>query len=263
MSMTALDLLLHPVRLRIVNAMSGGRTLTTAQLCAHLTEISQATLYRHVGMLVEGGILEVDGEQQVRGTVERRYRLCQQRALVTADTAKSMSLEDHRHGFAAAMAALIAEFNAYLEQEGADPYADSVGYRQSALWLTEAECTDIIDEVRTTLVSRLTNKPSPERRPYLMSAILFPTEPRATRAAGGPSRSNDSVGRRSRQEGARPPAITQLAGSGGAQQVGDLPPVPRSHSPSRCTESHAHAHSLVPRAARACRRGDLSWRTRT
>ena len=192
MSMTALDLLLHPVRLRIVNAMSGGRTLTTAQLCAHLTEISQATLYRHVGMLVEGGILEVDGEQQVRGTVERRYRLCQQRALVTADTAKSMSLEDHRRGFAAAMAALIAEFNAYLEQEGADPYADSVGYRQSALWLTEAECTDIIDEVRTTLVSRLTNKPSPERRPYLMSAILFPTEPRAPRAAGGRSRSNDS-----------------------------------------------------------------------
>ena len=93
---------------------------------------------------------------------------------------------------AARKADLIAEFNAYLEQEGADPYADSVGYRQSALWLTEAECTDIIDEVRTTLVSRLTNKPSPERRPYLMSAILFPTEPRAPRAAGGRSRSNDS-----------------------------------------------------------------------
>ena len=192
MSMTVLDLLLHPVRLRIVNAMSGGRTLTTAQLCARLPEISQATLYRHVGMLVVGGILEVEGTQQVRGAVERRYRLCQQRAHVTADTAKSMSLEEHRHGFAAAMAALIAEFNAYLEQEDADPYADSVGYRQSALWLTEAECAGLIDEVRTTLVSRLTNEPSPERRPYLMSAILFPTEPRATRAAAGRSRSKDS-----------------------------------------------------------------------
>lgn len=192
MSMTVLDLLLHPVRLRIVNAMSGGRRLTTAQLCARLPEISQATLYRHVGMLVLGGILEVDGEQQVRGAVERRYRLCQQRARVTADTARSMSLEEHRHGFAAAMAALIAEFNAYLEQEGADPYADSVGYRQSALWLTETECAGLIDEVRTTLVSRLKNEPSPERRPYLMSAILFPTEPRAPRAAGGRSRSKDS-----------------------------------------------------------------------
>ena len=31
-----------------------------------------------------------------------------------------MSLEDHRHGFAAAMATLLADFNAYLDREHAD-----------------------------------------------------------------------------------------------------------------------------------------------
>ena len=30
------ELLLHPVRLRIVHALSGGRTVTTAELCARL-----------------------------------------------------------------------------------------------------------------------------------------------------------------------------------------------------------------------------------
>ena len=40
-----------------------------------------------------------------------------------------MSLDDHRRGFAAAMAVLIAEFNAYLAREGANPPADSVSYR--------------------------------------------------------------------------------------------------------------------------------------
>jgi hypothetical protein len=39
----------------------------------------------------------------------------------------------HRRGFAAAMAALIAEFNAYLDRDGADPAADSVSYRQGTL----------------------------------------------------------------------------------------------------------------------------------
>ena len=191
MSMTVLDLLLHPVRLRIVNAMSGGRTLTTAQLGARLREIPQATLYRHVGMLVDGGILEVDGEVQVRGTVERRYRLSQERARITPDMAKSMSLEQHRYGFATAMATLIAEFNAYLEQEAADPYADSVGYRRFALWLTEAECIGLIDEVSASLLAFSKNEPTPERRPYLVSTILFPTEARAPHAAGGRSRSKE------------------------------------------------------------------------
>src|SRR6185312_13615775 len=73
--MDPVELLLHPVRLRIVHALSGGRTVTTAQLCARMPDVSQATVYRHVGLLTDAGILEVAGEQRVRGFVERSYRL--------------------------------------------------------------------------------------------------------------------------------------------------------------------------------------------
>src|SRR5262245_18674835 len=62
---------------------------------------------------VEGGLLEVAGEERVRGAVERRYRLHRARAAIDADAAASMSLDDHRHGFAAAVAGLVAEFDAY------------------------------------------------------------------------------------------------------------------------------------------------------
>jgi hypothetical protein len=41
-----------------------------------------------------------------------------------------VTVDDHRRGFAAAMAALVAEFNAYLDDEDADPLGDLVGYRQ-------------------------------------------------------------------------------------------------------------------------------------
>ena len=81
-------------------------------------------------LLAEAGRLEVVDEQRVHGAVERRYRLRRERTVIEADAAASMSLEDHRHGFAAAMAALIAEFNAYLDRDHADPTADSVSYRQ-------------------------------------------------------------------------------------------------------------------------------------
>jgi DNA-binding transcriptional ArsR family regulator len=174
--MDTLELLAHPVRLRIVHAMRGGRTLTTSQLCARMPDVSNATMYRHVGLLADGGVLEVEGEQRVRGAVERRYRLRQERAVIDADMVASLSLEDHRRGFAAAMAALLAEFNAYLDRDHADPVADSVGYRQHALWLSQDELTEMISELRSAIVPRMQNGPAPDRAQYLLSPILFPIE---------------------------------------------------------------------------------------
>ncbi|MFE0380533.1 helix-turn-helix domain-containing protein [Streptomyces inhibens] len=182
--MDMVDLLLHPVRLRIVHTMTGGRTLTTAQLCDLLPDVSKATVYRHVGLLADAGILEVESEQRVRGAVERRYRLNRARSIIDADTAASISLDDHRRGFAVAMAALLAEFNAYLDRGHADPTADLVGYRQHALWLSRDELTEMIGEMRSVIVSRMGNAPSPERTRHLISPILFPAEERPPGATG-------------------------------------------------------------------------------
>ena len=49
--MEILELLLHPIRIRIVNAFSGDRSRTTSQVCARLPDVSQATVYRHVALL--------------------------------------------------------------------------------------------------------------------------------------------------------------------------------------------------------------------
>src|SRR4029079_18689449 len=109
--MDTVELLLHPVRLRIVHAMSGGRNINTSQLLARMPDVSKATMYRQVSLLVEGGILAVEGEQRVVGVVERRYRLNQPRLVIDPDTAAMASLEDYRRAFAVAMAALLGEFN--------------------------------------------------------------------------------------------------------------------------------------------------------
>jgi len=178
-----LDLLLHPVRLRIVYALSGERVRTTADLCASLPDVPKTTVYRHVGLLAEGGVLEVADEQRVRGAVERHYRLRQDRTVIDAEAGASMSLDDHRHGFAAAMAALHAEFNAYLDRPGAHPHADLVAYRQGILWLSEDEMTELLGELRALYVARAANQPAPGRSPRLISVIQFPTGAPAQPAA--------------------------------------------------------------------------------
>lgn len=172
--MDTLELLAHPVRLRIVQAMAGGRVVTTAELCDRISDVHKATVYRHVGLLADAGILEVDGEHRVRGAVERRYRLRGERVVVDAGTVASMSPQDHRRAFAAAMAALIAEFNVYLGQDHADPVADLVGYRQHVVWLSQDERAAMIDLLRAAIVPNLRNEPAPHRTPHLLSPILFP-----------------------------------------------------------------------------------------
>lgn len=118
----------------------------------------------------------MEGEQRVHGAVERRYPLRRDRAVIGQEAAASMSLEEHRHGFAAAMAGLLAEFNAYLDREHADPAADLVGYWQIALWLTRDELAELISQVQGVVMSKAGNEPAPGRNHYLLSPILFPIE---------------------------------------------------------------------------------------
>jgi hypothetical protein len=87
-----------------------------------------------------------------------------------------MSLDEHRRGFAVAMAVLIAEFNAYLDQKHADPTADSVGYRQIPLWLNQDELAEVIGGIHNLILSRMSNEPTPDRSLHLPGPILFPIE---------------------------------------------------------------------------------------
>lgn len=179
--MDPIDLLLHPVRLRIVHALSGGRLRSAGELCEHLPDVPRTSIYRQLGLLVDGGMLEIGDERRVRGAVERSYRLRADRRTIGPEAGKTMTPDAHRRGFAAAMAVLIAEFNAYLDRPGADPYADSVGYRQGTLWLSADELDAMLTGLREIVAPLAENKPGPGRKPYLVSPILFPSdEPPAT-----------------------------------------------------------------------------------
>ena len=175
--MASADLLLHPVRLRIVQAFLGDRTLTTADLRSELPDVPAATLYRHVGVLAEAGVLAVVGERRVRGAAERSYRLVTEAASVGAADAAAMSVDEHRRAFATFVAALLADFDRYADAAagpGLDPAADAVGYRQLALWLDDEEFTDLVTELRAVLTARMALEPDGVRRRRIVSQVFLP-----------------------------------------------------------------------------------------
>lgn len=174
--METFELLSHPARLRIVHALRGDRVLTTAELCARLPDASKATVYRHVEALTAAGILEVAQERRVRGAVERGYRLRADRAVVDGAAVAAVGPDAYRSVFSVAMAVLIAEFDAYLERDNADPAGDLVGFRQHAVWLSRDELEGLITGLREVIAPVLNNRPASDRGRYLLSPILFPVE---------------------------------------------------------------------------------------
>jgi DNA-binding transcriptional ArsR family regulator len=67
-----IKLLSDPLKLQLLQAFAE-KPLTTKQVASDLGE-SVTKLYRHVDALHDAGLLEIAGEQQKRGTVERTFR---------------------------------------------------------------------------------------------------------------------------------------------------------------------------------------------
>jgi DNA-binding transcriptional ArsR family regulator len=175
-SLTSAELLLHPVRLRVVQALLGDRELTTAQLAAEIDDVPPATLYRHVAKLAEAGVLEVVAERRTRGSVERTYRLVPGAGSVTEADLAAMSTDEHRQAFLVFMASVIKDFDRYLTAGRPDLVRDLVGYRQAALHLTDAELREMVADIAAVVEARRGLPPRPGTRRRALSTILIPTD---------------------------------------------------------------------------------------
>ena len=172
--MNSVDLLLHPVRLRVLQAFLGDRTLTTGELRAQLPDVPAATLYRHVGILADAGVLAVVGERKVRGAAERSYRLVLEAAHVSAEDLAAMTADDHRRAFTTFVAGMLADVDRYLDRGTPDLVRDGVGYRQVGLWLTDAEFAELAADLRAVLQERLANQPGDGRRRRMVRLVHLP-----------------------------------------------------------------------------------------
>jgi len=168
------DLLLHPVRLRIVKAFLGDRALTTSQLAAELDDVPAGSLYRHIALLTKAGVLQVVAERRIRGAVERTYTMRLLAAQIQPGEARAMTLEEHAQAFMAYIAGLLGDFDRYLATAPADPVRDGADYRVGALWLTDGEFTDLLLDLRDVFQSRLANAPGNGRRRRMIYTVFLP-----------------------------------------------------------------------------------------
>lgn len=167
-------LLLHPVRMRIVQSMLGRSTLTTAELSAQLGDVAPATLYRHISTLIEAGVVRVTDERKVRGAVERTLQL-DTSALSADPDADDATDDDLRAGFLAYLASLDTAFDAYVRSRTASLADDLVGFRQLAVTVTDDEWIDALAAIRGVLAPLVDRHEAPAgARRRLFATVTLP-----------------------------------------------------------------------------------------
>lgn len=171
------DLILHPVRMRIILALAGGGPATAREIAERVPDVPPATLYRHVNTLLAGGVLAVAGERKVRGATERRFELHTGAASLGPADLAAASGEDHLRWFASYLAGLLGAFGRYVDRGTPDLARDGVGYREVVLQLSDEELARMAAALNAALLPFATQPPAEGRTPRLFATVLVPVEP--------------------------------------------------------------------------------------
>lgn len=171
------DLLLHPIRLQIVTALSS-RQMTAKELARVISDAPQTTLYRQINTLVDGGILKVVSETQIRGTVERTYAVAVQPSLKSEDL-HGMTKQDYQQAFLIYLSTLMSAARRYLDGKGDgevfDPLADGLDLSLGTLHLSEDEFRAVNQRILEVLMSVAGNTPAPGRKQRLFTYLFIPS----------------------------------------------------------------------------------------
>lgn len=168
------ELILHPVRMRIIQALIRGDQMTAQQLQERLPDVPQATLYRHLKKMVDGDVLEIVEEIPNRGTLEKVYRLPAHGAEISVSEMQQASPDDHMAYFMNYLASLIGEYGRYLQRPDAELVKDGVSYRQYSVYLSDEENMQLLYAIRDMLKKAMANEPDGKRKRRLISIIDFP-----------------------------------------------------------------------------------------
>lgn len=175
MSLTKVDLIMHPVRFRIMQTLTID-TLTTQEIDERLPDVPKSSIYRHLKLLLDGEMIDVAETRLVNGIQEKVYRLVQ-RPYLSADDMTGLTADDHWRTFTMYVMTLLQGFADYLATAGEMPdlLADRVGYTEVSFWATGAELDAFQTALNQAILPLLSNDGAGNgRRRHKVALVTHP-----------------------------------------------------------------------------------------
>lgn len=163
-------IVMNPVRMRIAQYLLLHEQGTTVQIGEELSDVPKASLYRHMRILEDAGLIQVVQENKKRGTVEKVYRLNRDNPMGSREPEK----EEIGQLIHSSLLGIMGEFQRYLKREDADPKRDLVSLSSVVLLLSDEEFQDFFARMGELYSSVLNNQPDGKRKPRKLTLISSP-----------------------------------------------------------------------------------------
>ena len=170
------EILLHPTRVRIMQSLILGEReqVTANEICELLPDVPRTTLYRHINVLIEAGVLHVVAERKVRGSVERTL------SLNTSEVEKQLEQEDIPAQLFQFLMLTYAKFERYFSDKACKTLAsvtDPMSFTNAILMLNDQEWEAFATELGELFQKYHFQDTAEGRKPRDISIIIAPPEP--------------------------------------------------------------------------------------
>ena len=161
------EIVMNPVRQRIFQYLLVHETGTVKEIRTALPDVPSASLYRHMKILTENGILMVVGENRIRGTVESIYQL--NKSALEIDDANGIAVQT-------ALLGICASFAKYFSGDSPDPRKDMLMMTTCTLTLTDGEFMNFLSEINQIAVKYMDTSVKEESKTRQITLISAPAD---------------------------------------------------------------------------------------
>lgn len=160
------EVVMNPVRQRIFQYFLLHETGTVKELKKALPDVPNASLYRHIKILVDHSILMVVDENRIRGTVESVYQLNKDALSIEDESGKAVQMS---------LLSICTSFARYFASGNADPKKDMLLLTNCTLRLTDEEFMSFLSEINEVALKYMKVEATGSSKTRQITLISAPT----------------------------------------------------------------------------------------
>lgn len=174
MNTETISTILNPIRMQILKAVMFHKQATPKMISEQLPGVPIASLYRHLNKMIEENVLEIVGEQKVRGAMEKTVKVRENPLQSMQLRAEDLTKSDLLELFYSFSVAQMMDMTAYVGEDDFPVEKNHLSFRSYILNLKDDEVLSFIKEVQAIINKYGPNPSNEQNRPHKFTFALIP-----------------------------------------------------------------------------------------